>query len=271
MEPIEKFIDPVYENAFQRWYKTIAKIKNLSSNPDDKEHYYDWRRYFKNKTVIQNFESLKYNGHFPDTYKLPGHPTFSNESVYTDKKNPGGEWVEVKPPYKNTGVKLKRKEAPIDYDELKLRQRFIESGFDDNKISSAGAIGRFQIMPSTWNEYTSITGNSGNLNNPEYNERVRDYYVEKRIPQMLKRNPASDSSRAAQIFGAYVQGAGAMNKDLDTLEKRGIDVNNSVNWVDSLKKNVVKNYINFIVRNKDIDKYINNQEYEKALKKHGLK
>lgn len=32
------------------------------------------------------------NGHLPDTYKKPNHPTFSNESKYHSKETPGGKW-----------------------------------------------------------------------------------------------------------------------------------------------------------------------------------
>ena len=32
-------------------------------------------------------------GHGTDTYKKPNHPTFSNESKYATKKNPGGSWA----------------------------------------------------------------------------------------------------------------------------------------------------------------------------------
>jgi hypothetical protein len=34
------------------------------------------------------------NNHLPDTFKLPNHPTFSNESVYSNEETPGGSWVE---------------------------------------------------------------------------------------------------------------------------------------------------------------------------------
>lgn len=30
--------------------------------------------------------------HLPDKYKKPTHITFSNESIYADKNNPGGRW-----------------------------------------------------------------------------------------------------------------------------------------------------------------------------------
>jgi hypothetical protein len=31
-------------------------------------------------------------GHFPDKYKKPNHPTFSNESMYSNDDMTGGEW-----------------------------------------------------------------------------------------------------------------------------------------------------------------------------------
>lgn len=33
------------------------------------------------------------NGHFPDTYKKPNHPTFNNESVYSTPEHQGGQWA----------------------------------------------------------------------------------------------------------------------------------------------------------------------------------
>jgi len=32
------------------------------------------------------------NGHLPDTFKKPNHPTFSDESQYSTPDNPGGRW-----------------------------------------------------------------------------------------------------------------------------------------------------------------------------------
>ena len=32
-------------------------------------------------------------GHGTDRYKKPNHPTFSDESIYANKKNPGGSWL----------------------------------------------------------------------------------------------------------------------------------------------------------------------------------
>lgn len=35
------------------------------------------------------------NGHLPDTYKKPNHPSFSNESRYHTKETPGGKWEQI--------------------------------------------------------------------------------------------------------------------------------------------------------------------------------
>jgi len=32
------------------------------------------------------------NGHLPDTYKLPNHMTFSNDSQYSNAQHTGGQW-----------------------------------------------------------------------------------------------------------------------------------------------------------------------------------
>lgn len=34
------------------------------------------------------------NGHLPDTWKKPNHPTFSQESMYSTDDQRGGQWIE---------------------------------------------------------------------------------------------------------------------------------------------------------------------------------
>lgn len=83
------------EKNFRDWYNTYARAHNLDLNPDAKEHYYDYRAYYKNRTKEQANEEWKLDSHLPDTYKLPGHPTFSVESIYSTRKTPGGTWKKV--------------------------------------------------------------------------------------------------------------------------------------------------------------------------------
>jgi hypothetical protein len=66
--------------AFQNWLTTRG-------HPSD---YYDYD--------VQGYwlsgAGRAANGHGPDTFKKPNHPTFSTESQYSTPQNPGGHWVD---------------------------------------------------------------------------------------------------------------------------------------------------------------------------------
>lgn len=81
------------EIEFQKWYKKVATKKGLDSNPDDPKQYYDYRAFYKNEPNLRNaILTEDKEAHFTDKYKLPGHPTFSDESIYSNEKTPGGKW-----------------------------------------------------------------------------------------------------------------------------------------------------------------------------------
>lgn len=83
------------EQDFRNWYSKVAKYKNLNPDPDANGQDYDYRGYWKNedRDAILNSNSRV---HFTDKYKTPNHPTFSNESIYSNNKTPGGTWVRGK-------------------------------------------------------------------------------------------------------------------------------------------------------------------------------
>ena len=83
------------EKQFQSWYSKIAKYKNLNPNPDADGQDYDYRGYWKNEDRNGILGSNP-NAHFTDKYKQPTHPTFSNESQYSNNETPGGTWVKGK-------------------------------------------------------------------------------------------------------------------------------------------------------------------------------
>lgn len=83
------------EKQFQNWYSKVAKYKNLNPNPDADGQDYDYRGYWKNEDRDGILGSNP-NAHFTDKYKQPSHPTFSNESQYSSKETPGGQWVKGK-------------------------------------------------------------------------------------------------------------------------------------------------------------------------------
>ena len=66
---------PEMEKNFQGWYAERAKNMGLNPNSDDPRHFYDTRGAW-----LKGHRST--TEHLPDTYKLPGHPSFSDQSIY---------------------------------------------------------------------------------------------------------------------------------------------------------------------------------------------
>src|SRR5690606_18100608 len=83
------------EKEFQQWYKTISEHKGLNPNPDDPQQLYDYRAFYdKEPELAQQLLTDDPEAHFTDVGKLPGHPTFSNESIYFNEsnRNLAGRW-----------------------------------------------------------------------------------------------------------------------------------------------------------------------------------
>lgn len=75
---------PQEETQFQNWVK-----QNKITDVDHPDSHYDYRGYWKevgNKPIRYGVD------HFPDTYKQPGHPTFSDESIYAKGRTDAGHW-----------------------------------------------------------------------------------------------------------------------------------------------------------------------------------
>lgn len=72
-------LSPADEAAFQAW----AKANHRTGDSYDYDMRGAWKHMVKQSA----------NGHFPDTYKKPNHPTFSNESQYAvGPALQGGQW-----------------------------------------------------------------------------------------------------------------------------------------------------------------------------------
>lgn len=84
-------LSPEDEQKFQDWAAT--KWGPSGSDPSrtlsDVISNYDMRGFW------QSNGSQADNGHYPDTYKKPNHPTFSTDSKYSTDDQKGGEWTEV--------------------------------------------------------------------------------------------------------------------------------------------------------------------------------
>lgn len=69
-------------------------LKHTRGIDVSKDKTYDYRAFFNdNPTEAMKIATGDPVAHFRDTYKTPVHPTFSNESKYSNSRTPGGRWI----------------------------------------------------------------------------------------------------------------------------------------------------------------------------------
>lgn len=187
--------EPRVENGFDNWYKYVAQVKGLDPNPDAKEHYYDYRGYYDDLVKQgKQYDVITPDTHFPDTYKLPGHPTFSIESKYYKPGMDAGFWVGdqyVKPENK--------------YDRIvNERFRFAKEALLNNDVDeeTANRLAGFLVSHSAnetgWQDNTDTNNYGGYLVKDDTGKRVRmrfdsakdfwDYHIKnllKKWPEVL--------------------------------------------------------------------------------------
>ena len=78
------------EKQFRQWYDGYAAATGNDADPDAEGHNYDYRGYWKENPTAEVSAGM----HLPDTYKMPGHETFSTESKYfvDQETTPAGTW-----------------------------------------------------------------------------------------------------------------------------------------------------------------------------------
>lgn len=168
----------------------------------------------------------------------------------------------VQVPYTETAWR-NMNSAPIDNNEIVERQRFMESAYDNDAVSDKGARGAWGIMPSAKAEYIELgRGRDGDLNDPRYNRKVRDYMM-RRVTRSNAFYPEdTDSVRMGKQLAYYNWGMGNMYKYLKEQERKGVDTRYSFDWLEELPEET-RNYVNFILRNRDINEHKNQEEYER--------
>lgn len=166
----------------------------------------------------------------------------------------------------------RRTNGPIDEQEMKRRQAYMESNFNDNATSNKGAKGYYQIKNNALSYYNTNTGNKfkhKQLYNHDINEKVRDWTMKKHFDSPVINNDWSgDSIAVAKAYAAYNMGRPALSNYLvDQRDNKGIDIYDSWDWLDGLPQQT-RDYVNFIVRGQDISGNKNNSDYEKQKAKH---
>jgi hypothetical protein len=79
-------LDPMREAQFQNWLQQRSQQTGRPAGNDLFD--YDMRGAW-----LANAQATA-NGHLPDTFKKPNHPTFSDQSQYSTDATPGGQWMQ---------------------------------------------------------------------------------------------------------------------------------------------------------------------------------
>lgn len=124
---------------------------------------------------------------------------------------------------------------PDDYFNTILdRQRYKESRFNPLAESPRGARGLAQIMPGT-EQYLKERGlirPDFDAFNPEHSIEAQEVYME----SLMNRdwNKGSDEVKTAKALAAYNFGPTATVRVLNAAKEKGIDIYNSLDWIDML-------------------------------------
>jgi hypothetical protein len=84
--PDTTVLTPADEAAFQAWARA-----NRIPDVDHPDSHYDYRGFWKATAGAPHPPGS--DAHFPDTFKQHGHPTFSQESQYSQGAWDGGKWI----------------------------------------------------------------------------------------------------------------------------------------------------------------------------------
>ena len=82
--------------GYDAWAEALAKRWGISRKELEQGDY-DYRAYYNSDpSAAESHLQGDPNAHFPDTYKRPTHPTFSEESIYSGRNGNvvGGKWKE---------------------------------------------------------------------------------------------------------------------------------------------------------------------------------
>lgn len=157
--------------------------------------------------------------------------------------------------------------GPVDLDEVSRRQAWAESNNNPKAVNSIGAVGTYQVTPVVKREFVKRTGLKGKLTDPEYNKQVRDWYFNERIPEhyFVDAGEPTDSVRVGKQLAAYNAGPTNVMNRLAKAKRNGVDIYKTFDWLPYMPKET-RNYVDFILRNKDTGGNRTNKAYKKHMK-----
>ena len=149
--------------------------------------------------------------------------------------------------------------------ELLIRQAYRESAFNPNAVSPAGYKGIGQIGEDVIKDYKKANNITGNIDpfNIKQNSDVQKYSMNELYNSSFINKPnQSEEVRLAKTLASYNWGRGNVAKLLNNLKKEGVDIYNSLDWINKLPDEP-KNYINDILFRKNTTF---NTDFSKALR-----
>lgn len=177
----------------------------------------------------------------------------------------GGAWApqssnhEVTIPYKQPATS-----GPIDRDEIARRQRYAESSFNDKAVNNkSGAAGAYQIMPISQKQFEERNNRVGDIFDYRYNKEIRDYLMNWYSERPYLQAP-TDSVAMGKQLAAFNAGQENVRRRLNKAKKDGVDIEDSFDWLEYMKPET-RDYVNFILRNKDVSKGKNNNAYRRKV------
>lgn len=155
--------------SYSDWKKKIKEHKGLDI---DNDNTYDYQGFY-NESPERAYELLKENPdtHFTDKYKTPLHPTFSDESIYSNDRTKGGYWI-IHP---NNIEEFQHSDYTMEHPYK--TNKYLE---ENNPNAFATYEGGVVLNPAivTANRYAN-GGDINTLKNPKYNKdaenRIYDY------------------------------------------------------------------------------------------------
>lgn len=179
-------LDPTGEENFTAWKQKYA--------PNDSGEDYDLRGAFKAGLTPAR------DGHWPDTYKKPNHPTFSDESIYAkDAPDKAGSWdgefyVPPKyiPPKEESGIKTS---SPL----VTITNEDIDKGMGLAMSFSGGGLSTIRRGPQV--------RKGANDNAPVYNPREPNMIGSKEIDDSIDAGFRAFTEKSNKITELYSERA----------------------------------------------------------------
>lgn len=196
----QTILSSLEEKKFQSWYANVAQKTGLNPNPDDPQHYYDYRAAWKG-----GISGPDISGHWPSEYKLEGHPRMFIEGINTKT----GERVpELAVPYIPKGLPnpLMFQGEPIPFDLDSVINKMDETR-SSQEPSLKGGIGRAMwpvVRPFLAQGYKGVAAfNRGLATFSTHLDLIGDYINEKTGGKLTKEGAFEEAAKTYEANATW--------------------------------------------------------------------